>query len=148
MRAAPAARKPKIARAPRCSATTGASQAASSTPLPAAPPPREALHSRRLKAPLSASGVALWGEEQCVRAWLIQHWKRYHRRAGSKVLARRLNRCMHRQTNAEQVRRLRASLPNLSTMRRGPRKPPKQYRPRFPVIVAEDCLWPLIESDR
>ena len=101
-----------------------------------------------MNAPLSAVGFDLWGFEHYIQACLIQRWRRSLRHAGNEKLARRLNRCMQTQTNEEQIRRLRRSLPDPPTGRSAPRKPKKQYRPRFPVVVSEDCLWPLAEPDK
>ena len=125
MKGSPATRPPGIGRALRPPAVK-VREASGSTLLQTELALREPIRSKRRSAPLSASGVALWGEERYLRACLIQHWMRYHRRAGNEVLARRLNRCMHSQTNEEQVRRLRASLPELSASRLAPQKAPKQ----------------------
>ena len=106
------------------------------------------IQSRRMNAPLSASGLDLWGVEHYLQACLIQHWKRSQRRLGSEMLARRLNRCMRAQTNEQRIRRLQQSLPTRPARKPAPRKPQKQYRSRFPLIISEDCLWPLVEADK
>lgn len=120
----------------------------SSTLLPPEPSSRERIQARRMNAPLSTSGLNLWGFEHYLQASLIQHWWRSQRRPGSKMLARRLNRCMRAQTNEERIRRLRQSLPDRPMRKHAPHKPQKQYRPRFPLIISEDCLWPLVETDK
>lgn len=120
----------------------------SSTLLPTELPSAERIHSRRMNAPLSASGLNLWGFEHYLQACLIQHWRRSQHRPGSETLARRLNRCMRGQTNEQRIRRLQLSLPVRPARKPAPRKPEKQYRPRFPLIVSEDCLWPLVKADK
>jgi len=105
---------------------------------------REPTSSRRHSTPLSASGPELWDEERYLQICLICHWRRHFPRAGNEKLARKLNRSMSIKTNEERVRRLRSSLPEPLARSSLLRKPSKQYRPRFPVIVAEDCLWPLL----
>jgi len=106
------------------------------------------IQSRRINAPLSASGLDLWGVEHYLQACLIQRWQRSLRDAGSARLARRLNHCMRAQTNEELIRRLGESLPDRPIRRPAPRKPGKQYRPRFPVVLSEGCRWPLVEPDQ
>lgn len=102
----------------------------------------------RQSAPLSAAGLHVWGFERYLQAALIQHWLPLYSRIGNEKLARRLNRCMNCQTNEERVRRLRADLPSEGPPLHAPRKPPKHYRRRFPVMIAEDCLWPLLEEEQ
>ncbi len=118
----------------------------SSTLLPPESSSRERIQARRMNAPLSASGLDLWGVGHYLQACLIQHWKRSQRRPGSEMLARRLNRCMRAQTNEQRIRRLQQSLPTRPARKPAPRKPRKQYRSRFPLIISEDCLWPLVEA--
>lgn len=122
--------------------------AQSSTLLPPESSSRKRIQARRMNAPLSASGLNLWGFEHYLQASLIQRWQTFLRDAGSERLARRLNRCMRAQTNEERIRRLRQSLPDRPIRKPAPRKPEKQYRPRFPLIISEDCLWPLVEADK
>ncbi len=119
------------------------------TPLPSAAVGRHrAGPLSRQAAPLSAAGLHVWGFERYLQAALIQHWLPLYSRIGNEKLARRLNRCMNHQTNEEQVRRLRADLPRKVPPVHTPRKPPKHYRRRFPVMIAEDCLWPLLEEEQ
>lgn len=105
---------------------------------------QEPTSSRRRSTPLFTSGLELGHEERHLQGCVIQRLRRHYPRAGNEKLARKLNRSMSLKTNEERVRRLRSSLPE--PLARSPlhRKPSKQYRPRFPVIVAEDCLWPLL----
>lgn len=115
-----------------------------STLLHAEPTGREPTDSRHRSAPLSSSGFELRHEERHLQLCLIHRSTRHYPRAGNEKLARKLNRSMSLKTNEERVRRLRSSLPEPLARSSLLRKPSKQYRPRFPVIIAEDCLWPLL----
>ena len=109
---------------------------------------RQRIQSKRMNAHLFASGLDLSAVERYRQACLIQRWQRSLRDAGSARLARRINHCMRAQTNEGRIRRLRQSLPDRPTRRPAPHKPEKQYRPRFPIVLAEECLWPLVEPDQ